>query len=190
MKELIARTRTLFNQGMPLAKMVDIRLSIDLEMFSRGGLAVLDAIEVRRLQHAPASPVVGKAKQAGLLGRLLLTHTASRLNRKSPTEFVKAQHAAPQTPRPKNSTKGLSSSSSPSNSLIPIPASYEACLQVAKASHSNFYYAFFLLPNPAATASSLSTPSCASSTTSPTKAKTSAKNSAAWPAGALLSMPP
>ncbi len=56
MKDLIARTRLLFAEGMPLAKMVDGRLSVDLEMFSRGGLAVLDAIEAIRLRHtAPAS---------------------------------------------------------------------------------------------------------------------------------------
>src|SRR6202521_4538761 len=40
MKDLIVRTRLLFAQGMPLSEMVDGRLSIDLEMFSRGGLAV------------------------------------------------------------------------------------------------------------------------------------------------------
>src|SRR5690242_7636021 len=45
MKDLIARTRVLFDEGYPLARMVDGRLSIDLEMFSRGGTAVLDAIE-------------------------------------------------------------------------------------------------------------------------------------------------
>jgi len=45
MKELIARTRALFAEGSPLAKMVDGHLSVDLEMFTRGGLVVLDAIE-------------------------------------------------------------------------------------------------------------------------------------------------
>src|SRR5438874_10374349 len=45
MQDLIARTRALFDRGLPLAKMVDKRLRVDLEMFSRGGLAVLDAIE-------------------------------------------------------------------------------------------------------------------------------------------------
>jgi squalene synthase HpnC len=144
MKELIARTRTLFNQGMPLAKMVDTRLSIDLEMFSRGGLAVLDAIQANgynTLQHRPS---IGKAKQAGLLGRLLLAHAASRLNRKLTVETVGTQNAAPQMPGRKDSTQGYAAASSPSP--ISTAASYEACLQIAKASHSNFYYAFFLLP--------------------------------------------
>src|SRR5215831_11948253 len=35
MQDLIARTRALFGEGMPLTKMVDSRLSVDLEMFSR-----------------------------------------------------------------------------------------------------------------------------------------------------------
>ena len=39
MKELIEYTRGLFEKGMPLAKNVEGKLSVDLEMFSRGGLA-------------------------------------------------------------------------------------------------------------------------------------------------------
>src|SRR5262250_2004486 len=38
MQDLISRTRELFAEGLPLAKMVDSRLSVDLEMFSRGGI--------------------------------------------------------------------------------------------------------------------------------------------------------
>src|SRR6266699_1088719 len=63
MKELIARTRGLFEQGMPLAERVDSALRVDIEMFSRGGLAVLDSIEAIRyntLQHRPSIP---KSKQ-------------------------------------------------------------------------------------------------------------------------------
>src|SRR5579871_5373403 len=59
----VNRAREWFGDGMPLAKMVDARLSIDLEMFSRGGLAVLDAIEssgYNTLQHRPS---IGKGKQ-------------------------------------------------------------------------------------------------------------------------------
>jgi len=35
----------LFQQGLPLARGVDSTLRVDLEMFSRGGIAVLDSIE-------------------------------------------------------------------------------------------------------------------------------------------------
>ncbi len=58
MKDLIARTRTLFAEGAPLAKMVDSRLSIDLDMFSRGGLAVLDAIEASGCSAARWLPIL------------------------------------------------------------------------------------------------------------------------------------
>src|SRR5262249_21584194 len=57
MKDVIARTRELFDEGHPLATMVDGRLSVDLEMFSRGGMAVLDAIEAQgydTLNHRPS----------------------------------------------------------------------------------------------------------------------------------------
>ncbi|MBV8513796.1 MAG: squalene synthase HpnC [Acidobacteria bacterium] len=126
MKELIARTRQLFNEGMSLAKIVDARLSIDLEMFSRGGLAVLDAIEsvgYNTLQHRPS---ISRTKQAGLLGRLLVAHAAARLSRNPNDKIAGPRLAAP--------------------SAISLCSSYDACLQIAKASHSNFYYAFFLLP--------------------------------------------
>src|ERR1700756_5094111 len=74
MKDLIARTRALFAEGMPLAKTVDARLSVDLEMFSRGGLAVLDAIESAGYDTLHHRPSIGKGTQARLLGRALVTH--------------------------------------------------------------------------------------------------------------------
>jgi squalene synthase HpnC/squalene synthase HpnD len=145
MKELIARTRVLFNEGLPLAKLVDTRLSIDLEMFSRGGLAVLDAIEssgYNTLQHRPS---ITKTKQAGLLGRLLLAHAATKLNRNRVPTGVGAKYATPPAPKSKVADKPSSPAASTSSALT-ISASYESCLQIAKAAHSNFYYAFFLLP--------------------------------------------
>src|SRR5580700_7724733 len=130
MKELVARTRVLFHEGMPLAEIVDARLSVDLEMFSRGGLAVLDAIEssgYNTLQHRPS---ISKAKQARLLSRSLLAHLINKI--------VGAQHAAPETRRP------IISSDSPASTTV--ATSYGECHGIAKASRSNFYYAFFLLP--------------------------------------------
>jgi len=133
MKDLIARTRTLFAQGQPLAKMVDGRLSVDLEMFRRGGLAVLDAIESMGYNTLHHRPAVGRLKQAGLLGRALMAHLVAGNAHsgeipKAPA-VVGAQHAAPQ----------LSAT---------IAQSYEECHRIARASQSNFYYAFFLLPKP------------------------------------------
>jgi squalene synthase HpnC/squalene synthase HpnD len=130
MKDLIARTRILFAEGRPLAKMVDGRLSVDLEMFTRGGLAVLDAIEAMGYDTLHHRPAVGKVKQVALLGRTLVKHLINKnssSDEKLPTPaVVGAQHAAPR--------------------LSTTAESYEECHRIARASHSNFYYAFFLLP--------------------------------------------
>ena len=122
MKDLIARTRELFAQGMPLAKMVDRRLSVDLDMFGRGGLAVLDAIEEMGYDTLHHRPSVGKGKQIRLLGRALVTHLVAKDS--------KAESAT---------QAGVADS---------VAESYEECHRVAKAARSNFYYAFFLLPKP------------------------------------------
>src|SRR6266853_455325 len=82
MKDLIAHTRALFVEGQPLARMVDGRLSVDLEMFTRGGLAVLEAIETMGYDTLHQRPSIGKGKQALLLGRSLLTYLAG-LERRS-----------------------------------------------------------------------------------------------------------
>ncbi len=133
MKDLIARTRVLFAEGHPLTKMVDGRLSVDLEMFTRGGLAVLDAIESMGYNTLHHRPAVSKVKQAALLGRALVAHLVggnTRSNETAPSSaVVGAQHAAPQ-------------------SSMMIAESYEECHRIARDSHSNFYYAFFLLPKP------------------------------------------
>ena len=121
MKDLIARTRLLFAQGMPLAAMVDSRLSIDLEMFSRGGLAVLDAIAAAGYDTLHNRPSIGKGKQVRLLGRALVTHLVAK--------------------DPKPAANGPEQSAE-----LVVARSYEECHRIARSSHSNFYYAFFLLP--------------------------------------------
>jgi squalene synthase HpnC/squalene synthase HpnD len=134
-KDLIARTRELFAEGVPLSKMVDSRLSIDIQMFSHGGLAVLDAIEASEYDTLHHRPSISKAKQARLLGRSLLSHLAAGIPRlrtpqASPAPQSRAAHAAD----PPADTS--------------VARSYEACHAIARAARSNFYYAFYLLPRP------------------------------------------
>jgi len=133
MKDLIARTRGLFAEGQPLAKMVDEGLRVDLEMFTRGGLAVLDAVAAIGYDTLHHRPAVSKLKQAALLGRALVAHLAAGHARRNQIAakpvVVRAQHAAPQ-------------------SSTVVADSYATCHRIARASHSNFYYAFFLLPMP------------------------------------------
>jgi squalene synthase HpnC/squalene synthase HpnD len=143
MQDLIARSRKLFAEGMPLVKMVDSRLSIDLEMFSRGGLAILEAIEAQGYDTLHERPSISKAKQARLLGRSLVAHLATKVLPAKVQLYPEAfgrRAAVPQT--------------SPSRVLGPAPASqaaldsYNHCHQIARAARSNFYYAFYLLPKP------------------------------------------
>jgi squalene synthase HpnC len=142
MKDLVCRTRELFALGAALPKMVDGRLSIDLDMFSRGGLAILDAIEAGGYDTLHKRPVVTKGKQLRLLSQALVAKLTNRKDAGAAAIFQSkvagARHAAPQT-----RTQPLS--------LVPrleVPKSYEACQQIARASNSNFYYAFYLLPKP------------------------------------------
>ena len=136
MRDLIDRTRALFAKGIPLAEIVDRRLSVDLEMFSRGGLAVLDAIEAMGYDTLHKRPAINKLKQVHLLSRTLLKHLFAANSRPAPTaarpSVAPVQHAAPGAPR----------------SGISLADSYSHCHDIARASHSNFYYAFFLLPKP------------------------------------------
>ncbi len=133
MKDLIARTRALFAEGMPLAGMVDKRLSVDLEMFSRGGLAVLAAVESIGYDTLHKRPAIGKLKQASLLVRTLVKHLAALgtqpASKATTASIPEVPHPAPQ-------------------SGIPVADSYEHCHHIARSSNSNFYYAFFLLPKP------------------------------------------
>jgi len=73
MKDLIARTRELFAAGAPLARRVDSELRMDIELFSRGGLAVLEAIEAIGYNTLERRPALGRSTQARLLGRALLS---------------------------------------------------------------------------------------------------------------------
>ena len=67
MREIVARARQLFLQGLPLAAMVDRRLAIDLDLFSRGGLRVLDKIAQQGFDVLRARPRVSRVERVGLL---------------------------------------------------------------------------------------------------------------------------
>ena len=131
MRDIIARTRVLFAKGAPLAKMVSGRISIDLDMFTRGGVAVLDAIEAMGYDTLHKRPAVSKGKQARLLGRAF------------------AGYLFPRAARPDVPLGGFPVAPEPSahpDHAFSVPTSYAACHRIARSAHSNFYYAFYLLP--------------------------------------------
>jgi squalene synthase HpnC len=67
MIEIVGRARQLFLDGLPLARMVDRRLSIDLDLFSRGGLRVLKKIEQQNYDVLGRRPAISKLERVGLL---------------------------------------------------------------------------------------------------------------------------
>lgn len=69
--DLIRRVQLLFEQGLPLADTLDRRLAIDIELFSRGGMAILDRIRKQGYDPIRARPRVGKTERIGLLLRVV-----------------------------------------------------------------------------------------------------------------------
>jgi squalene synthase HpnC len=67
MREAVDRARQLFLAGLPLTRMVNRRLAVDLELFSRGGMCVLDKIERQGYDVLSRRPRVGKVERVGLL---------------------------------------------------------------------------------------------------------------------------
>jgi squalene synthase HpnC len=67
MREIVDGARALFRKGLPLASMVDRRLAVDLDLFSRGGMRVLDKIEQQGYDVLARRPVISKVERAGLL---------------------------------------------------------------------------------------------------------------------------
>lgn len=67
MREIVAKARELFLEGLPLSTMVDRRLAIDLDLFSRGGMRVLEKIEQQGYDVLRARPAVGRMERVGLL---------------------------------------------------------------------------------------------------------------------------
>ena len=59
--------RDLFHRGLPLAGMVNRRLSLDLDLFSRGGLRILDKIEQEGYSVLQRRPAISKTERAALL---------------------------------------------------------------------------------------------------------------------------
>jgi squalene synthase HpnC len=67
----IAFTRSLFEQGLPLIGRVQRDLALDLDLFSRGGLEILNAIERRDYDVLSARPAISKSTKLALALRAL-----------------------------------------------------------------------------------------------------------------------
>jgi len=136
MKDLIGRTRELFVAGLPLARSVDRSLRTDIELFSRGGMAILDAVEASGYNTLGNRPVLRKRTKLGLLGRAVVGRfRASSVFDARPTSSVSRADGA----RPRNeAARGPIS--------LSIDRSYQESNRIARAAHSSFYLAFYGLP--------------------------------------------
>ena len=133
MKSLVARTRELFAAGLPLAQRVDATLRIDIELFSKGGLAILDAIESSGYNTLDHRPALTKWTKFRLLGNAV----GSRLiNSATPQEITRNIEIVEEVIAHE---EGLPS---PAKTRV-IAASYGECQSIARAAHSSFYLAFY-----------------------------------------------
>jgi squalene synthase HpnC len=78
MREATGVARELFLKGLPLAGQVDRRLAIDLELFSRGGLKILEKIERQDYNVLRARPAISKTERVGLLLAAIARRAFSR----------------------------------------------------------------------------------------------------------------
>jgi squalene synthase HpnC len=72
----VERAREWFDRGLPLVKMVNRSLALDLELFSRGGLAILQAIEKQDYNVLARRPSLSKIRKAQLALRAVVGRIA------------------------------------------------------------------------------------------------------------------
>jgi squalene synthase HpnC len=68
----VERAREWFAQGLPLASKVSRELAIDIELFSRGGLEILNAIERQDYAVLGRRPAISKSRKLALVARAAL----------------------------------------------------------------------------------------------------------------------
>jgi squalene synthase HpnC len=79
----VARAREWFAQGLPLIGMVDRKLALDLELFSRGGMEILNAIERQGYAVLGCRPSISKARKLALVARAALSSVKVDTSRKA-----------------------------------------------------------------------------------------------------------
>jgi squalene synthase HpnC len=72
MKFEVERARQWFERGLPLVGKVDAGLAVDLELFSRGGQEILNAIERQGFAVLGRRPVISKTRKLALVARAAL----------------------------------------------------------------------------------------------------------------------
>jgi squalene synthase HpnC len=77
----VGRARALLLEGRALVPRMPRKLAVDIDLFSRGGLAILDRIEAQGFDVWSRRPEVGKLAKVGLLLRAMLARPGRRVAR-------------------------------------------------------------------------------------------------------------
>ena len=73
MKFEVERAREWFQRGLPLVGKVDRELAIDIELFTRGGQEILNAIERQKFAVLGRRPSISRPRRLGLVARAALS---------------------------------------------------------------------------------------------------------------------
>lgn len=79
MRFQVERTRALFAEGLPLVARIKGPLAVDVDLFSRGGLAILDRIERAGYDVLSARPALTRLTKLGLFARAVAGLATARL---------------------------------------------------------------------------------------------------------------
>ncbi len=67
MREAVEYAEAMFEAGLPLVRLLNRRLALDIDLFSRGGLKVLEKIRAQGYDVLRARPAISKSERASLL---------------------------------------------------------------------------------------------------------------------------
>ena len=79
MREACGVARELFEKGLALPPLLDRRLALDVTLFSRGGMYILDKIEQQGYDVLTARPYISKGERVRLLLRALVSFAIGRV---------------------------------------------------------------------------------------------------------------
>ena len=117
-------------------------LAVDIDLFSRGGLAILDQIEAQRFDVLGARPALSRWTKLGLLARHRGHGHGSTARRAAHDDRERS------SARSADGSGGrvVAQGGLPMKTDRALQASYRFCGALARREARNFYYAFLLLP--------------------------------------------
>ncbi len=78
MQHEVEYAQSLLREGMPLINLLDSELAIDIDLFSRGGMEILRAIERQRYDVLRARPAISKTRKLALMLRAVAGKLTAR----------------------------------------------------------------------------------------------------------------